>query len=306
MLLLGVGWAHAASVVITIDPENPAPNSQVKLTLVSYDMDVDTSLVIWKVKGKEVKRGLGVRDLTVTTGPSGSSFPVDASLTDSKGNSVITSITVAPQYVQLLWEAVESYVPAFYEGRALPAEGSVVKVTALPDIGQAPASLSYAWYVNDEYLSSSSGAGKQSAFIPLDTLSDSTSIKVRVRSALGGVAENTISLSPHPVMPLVYGYDDILGTLMAHAFGNRIELTNAITLSLEPYYLSTKRGLSSTAQYTWSLDGLPVTPQEQTILSLRPKENSYGVRNLSITTENTRRLLQQAEADMQIVFDTRK
>lgn len=310
VLLCAFFWSmqslHAASVVMQLDPQNPAPYSKVTIRLISYDMNIDVSTVIWKVNGKEVERGQGIRTFTVTTGATGVSIPVSAAVSDSRGNSVVANINIVPQHITLLWEAIESYVPPFYEGRALPAPGSQVKVVAVPDTKRDPATLSYSWYVSDNFLPTSSGAGKQSAIIPLDTLTDETSIKVQARSADGVTMEKTISILPHEVMPLLYPYDEILGTLPSVAFSNRAELVGDITLSLEPYYLSTKRGFGSSAAYTWYIDNLPVTPPEQTLLSLKPKENSYGVRTLSITVEHARRILQQAEINLQLVFDTRK
>lgn len=299
-------YAYAADVNISIDPSAPEPYSKVTLTLVSYDLNVNTSMVVWKVGGKEIKRGLGETSLSLSTGAVGAAIPVSATVSDANGNVVTASINVDPGSVSLVWEAPESYVPPFYEGKSLPADGAAVRITAIPNMTVPASSLSYTWFVEDEAITSASGAGKQTLVTNLDTLTDATNIRVVVRSPQGGVAEKTISLTPHDVMPMVYSYDELLGTNFATAFKRRLELAHDVTLSLEPFYLSAKNGLESTAQYSWYIDGLPVTPEEKTLLALRPKENAYGVRNLSILLANTRRRLQKAQADLQIVFDTRQ
>lgn len=304
-LLAAPLYALAADATITLDPPSPEPYSKVTLTLVSYDINVDTSMVVWKVAGKEAKRGLGEKTLSLSTGAVGATIPVSAIVSDANGNVINASINVDPESVSLVWEAPESYVPPFYEGKALPSDGAAVRIIAVPNMAVPASSLAYTWFVEDVAITSASGAGKQTLITNLDTLTDATNIRVVVRSPQGGVAEKTLSISPHAVMPMIYSYDELLGTNFSSSFKRRLELAHDIILSLEPFYLSAKNGLESTAQYAWYIDNLPVTPQEKTLLALRPKADAYGVRNLSIILQNTRRRLQQAEADLQVVFDTR-
>jgi hypothetical protein len=299
-------YSYAAEVTINLEPSSPEPYSKVTLTLVSYDMNVDTSMVVWRVGGKEAKRGLGERSFSLSTGAVGVVIPVSATVSDAAGNVITSSINIDPESVSLVWEAPESYIPPFYEGKALPSDGASVRIIAVPNMRVPASSLSYTWFVEDQAISSASGAGKQSLVTNLDTLADTTNIRVVVRTPQGATAEKTLSLSPHRVMPMVYSYDELLGTNFAVSFKRRLELAKDITLSLEPFYLSTKNGLESAAKYSWYVDGLPVTPEEKTLLALRPKADTYGVRNLSIVLENARRRLQKAQADLQIVFDTRQ
>jgi hypothetical protein len=45
---------------------------------------------------------------------------------------------------------------------------------------------------------------------------------------------------------------------------------------------------------------------EKTLLVLKPKDNAYGARTLSVVVGNTLRTLQEAKNELEIVFDTRK
>lgn len=74
---------------------------------------------------------------------------------------------------------------------------------------------------------------------------------------------------------------------------------------MEPFYLSTRK-MEDTASYDWYLDGLPVTPQERMVLTLRPKADSYGVRMLTVAAAQSRRRLQNVETALEVIFDTRK
>lgn len=310
-LICSISFVYAdmdASVSLT--PTNPAPFDKVVLTLSSYSFDVNTALITWSSGGKVIDSGMGKKTLSVTAGDAGQLLPITYKATTADGSYVEGAVTISPQSVDIIYTTEESYVPPFYEGRTLPGEGSTVKVTALPTITEgsaklSPSSLAYSWYVGGEYLESASGAGKNTATILLDYLSDSTEIKVLVRSPRGNTAEKTISIYPHAVTPTLYAYDEVLGVNLTQAFSRRLELDRAITLSLEPYYLSSKKGLSTYATYDWYLDGLPVTPLEQTLLALRPKENSYGARTLSVVVGNTKRTLQEARAELEVIFDTR-
>jgi hypothetical protein len=296
---------------VTLTPTNPAPYDKVVLTLSSYSFDVDTALITWSSQGKVIDSGMGHKTLSVKAGDTGQVLPIAYKATTADGSFVQGTINITPQSVDIVYTTEESYVPPFYEGRTLPGEGSTVKVTALPTISEGgvklpPSSLAYSWYVGGEYLGGASGAGKNTMTILLDYLSDSTEVKVLVRSPRGNTAEKTISIYPHDVLPTLYAYDDVLGTDFSRAFSRRLELDHDVTLSLEPYFLSNKKNLASTASYDWYLDGLPVTPIERTLLALKPKDNSYGARTLSVIVGNSKRTLQEAKNELEVVFDTRK
>lgn len=299
-----------AEASLSLTPENPAPHENVVVTLVSYSFDVNVAMITWSVNGKTLLSGLGKKSITLPVGEVGQEIPLIVRADLADGSSVTQKITISPQSVDLIYEGKESYVPPFYEGRSLAAEGSTVKIVALPTIAEfgkkvPESNLSYNWYVNDEYKPGSSGVGRSSFQIPLDYLSESTDVRLLVRSPLGNTAEKTISVYPHDVMPLLYRYDDLLGADFSRAFEKRLELSEDITLSFEPFFLSTRK-MESTASYEWYLDGLPITPQEKTVLSLRPKADSYGSRMLTITAEQTRRRLQKVETSLEVIFDTRK
>ncbi len=299
-----------AEATLTLSPKNPNPNENVTVTLSSYSFDVNTAKISWIVNGKTISSGEGKKSITLQLGNVGQEIPlrVEALLYD--GSSMVQQITITPQTVDLIYESRESYTPPFYEGRSLPAEGSVVRVVAVPTLAEngkklSEQNISYSWYVNGEHIARASGLGKTSIEVPIDYLRGSTAVKVLARSASGSVAEKELTVYPHAILPRLYKYDELLGTDLSQVYERRLELTEEITLSLVPWYMSVK-GLEMTASYDWFVDGLPVTPQEKTILSLRPKENSYGVRTLTIAAKQTKRRLQEAEAALQIIFDTRK
>ncbi len=312
LLALAPTYAGAEiDVTLSLTPNNPAPYQEVVLTLSSYSFDVNVATITWKVDGKTILSSLGAKRLTVMMGGGGQQVKITYEAVLANGASATGATTLTPQSVDLIYESKESYVPPFYEGRPLPSEGALVRVAAIPSISErglkvSSNSLSYSWYLNGDYVDSVSGVGKSVASFALDYLVDATEIKVLVRSPRGNTAEKTISIPPHEVMPTVYSYDDLLGVNFVHAFFRRIEITKDITLSLVPYYLSTNGNAGTASTYDWYLDGLPITPQEKTLISFRPKPDSSGTRSLTVIVENTKRRLQKAQTDLELLFDTRK
>jgi hypothetical protein len=296
---------------VSLTPSTPLPNTAEVLTLTSYSFDVNTAMITWKSGGKTLLSGFGAKTLSVSMGDVGQIIPISYRAETADGSYVEGTIALSAQSVDLVYEPIESYAPTFYEGLTLPGEGSAVRITAVPTIGEAgkrlaPSNLSYSWYVNGEYMDGASGAGRSTMTILLDYLTNSTEVRVLVRSPSGSVAEKTISIAPHDVIPALYAYDDILGVDLSRMFVRRLELDRDITLSLQPYFLSNRLSLSKTATYEWYMDGLPVTPLQPTQLALKPKENSYGTRLLSVVVGNSKRELQETKSELEIVFDTRK
>lgn len=312
VFLIGINFTHAELVGnFILDPENPGPYEQVTVTLSSYDFDVNSADVMWKVDGKTVSSGPGVKQIKLNTNAVGTYNTVSAIAKLADGQIFQADMNVSPSSVVLLWESPESYTPPFYEGRTLPAEGASVRVTAIPQMTSygkivGPADISYSWYRNDEYVDSASGRGKQAADINLEYLSDSTIVKVLARAPDGTSATKSITIYPHAISPIFYLYDPILGTDLTRAITSRFETTKEFTLRFVPYFFSLNNRVGDGASFTWTLDGLPIDTEDPTTITLRPKENTFGSRILGVALENTKRVLQNAKVDLNVVFDTRQ
>jgi len=305
---LSLSFAQVAAT-IKLNPKNPEPKSTVTLTFESFSFDANTAMVRWKVNGKTVLEGQGKTSLTLKTGNVGESASVVVNVSTPTGFNVTQSIDISPASVALLYESPKSYVPLLYEGRSLPGEGALIKVTAIPSVGDQgqlvdPSRLSYSWYINDSLFKTASGLGKQSTYVRLDYLQNKNTVKVVVRSPYGNFAEKKITVYTHAVMPLLYSYDSVLGVDFTRLIEKRFETVKDFTLSLEPFYVSDED--KKRATYTWYLDGLPSTPLGGRLLALQPKENSYGTKMLSIDVYGTDKRLQKANTRVELIFDTRK
>lgn len=294
---------------LVLNPPNPEPKSSVIVTLQSYSFDVNTALITWKIGDRTLLRGEGEKTITLKTGDVGESIQLNVVAETADGASLEQTVTITPSSIILLYEAPKSYVPLLYEGRSLPSDGGLVRVTALPQMSEKglpvlPSSLAYSWYLNNSILKTMSGVGKQSANIRLDYLKSKNEIKVIVRSPYGTSSTKKITISPHPVMPLLYTHDPLFGTNFTSLIQKRFEARQDFTLSLEPFYVSQNDPKDPT--FTWFLDRLPTTPLGGRVLALHPKENSYGTKLLNIKVAGPDKRLQKAETSVELIFDTRK
>ncbi len=295
---------------INIDPPNPSTYQAVTATLQSFSFNVDNSLITWYLDNKLIVSEIGKKQISLTTKGIGQTTTIKVQAKMADGNVFEASMTLAPQSVDLSWEATEGYVPPFYEGKAMPGESSQIKVVAVPSFSSsgkpiAPENLSYEWFVDDGKLEDQSGRGKNVAFLNLDYLSNDNVIRVDVTSDDGSTAENTVTISPYKLDPIFYFNDPILGPDFSKAIEDRFETTKEFSLALVPYGLSSSNNIKDYSSFSWSLDGLPIDTPADNVLSLRPTDNSYGSKSLSVNIENTKRMLQKGVASLQIVFDTR-
>lgn len=298
------------SASLSLTPKTPEPYTETTITLASYSFDVNTAFIIWTINGTTVLSGQGEKVLVTTTGSIGetSNIHVQARLAD--GSTVDLDQTLTPQGVALVWESPESYVPPFYEGRSLPGEGATIHLVAIPSMSSGgvptpPESVSYSWFVNDQFMSGSSGLGKQSANLRLDYLARESVIKVLARDAYNNTAIKKITIIPSVAQPTFYLYDPVLGTDYATSLGTRFELTKESTISFVPYFFSKNGSLGQTTSYIWKLDGSPLSPTTNATLTLKPGESASGYKTLHVLIENSKRTLQKAQASLTLVFDSR-
>lgn len=296
---------------LTLDPENPTPYSDIKITFKTYDFDADTAMFTWSINKKIVLTGKGEKTIETKVGGIKSTTLVSVKIETSGGEIINSYVEIRPQSIDLTWESTESYIPPFYEGKALPGEDSAIVVIATPSFSFenkliAPEEISYSWYLNDQFIINRSGRGRQILNTRLDYLSNKNVFKVVAKSDNGGTAENSITIYPNDISPIFYLKDPVLGLDLTRAIEKRFETTKEFTLSLVPYFISSKNGLGSSISYDWSMNGLPINPDSNTDVTLKPKDNSSGSKTLSVSIDNPARQLQTVKSFLNIIFDTRQ
>lgn len=315
-VLLSFTTLYAQSVInltssLTIYPEYPKPFTKVSVKYESFSFDINRALITWSVDGKEVLSGIGETRLSTSVGGEGSVTKVSVVVRPNEGGTVNDQILITPASVSLLWEAVDTYVPPLYKGKALASEGGSVRVIALPSFYNGskpydPKLVNYQWSVNSERVAALSGVGKQTLDTKLNYFENENVIEV-VASTFDGAqsASESITIEPTRITPRFYFFDALFGVDYSKSLGGRIEITKPSSFVFEPYYISNTNLSSQDITTSWSLNGLPIEPTNDGVLSVTPKPDSEGVGVVSVTIEQTKKYLQKAEGVLRVAFNTK-
>lgn len=296
--------------VVSVEPENPGPFEKVTITLKSFDFDVDIATISWYANVRELTTGVGKKSITVETGALGTELKIGIYAKTSDNRIYRETVTIRPEKVLLLSETYDGYTPLFYEGAPLQGEGGRVKVVAYPSYRKNgkkvdPATLSYAWFIDDRKNDRLSGYGKQSAVVRHDELNDRTKVKVIVSDTDGSFAgTETITLFPNEIRPLFYKVDPLFGLQLNEAYTRFVEIRGTSKLAFVPYNYAYERGAVST--FAWLLNGLPVEAEGDMRIALIPKENTQGVSTLQVIYTHKNKVLQDGTANIEVSYNTKR
>jgi len=300
-------------VTISLSPENPRPDSTVTVTIQSFSVDLDSSLITWTVNGKKVSSAVGQKSISLNAGKLGSVSRVDVSAT-APGVSVTQSVIIRPADVSLLWEA-DTYTPPFYRGKALHSYNGLFRVTAIPDLvgsnGKKIDSkdLVYTWKKNGSVIADSSGYGKnQLVSAQTSYLREGEDVTVEVSAPRDNiVASRSITIKPVVPKVLFYEKNGLYGTLYGSTLNSRFHLIqDEVTIGAEPYFFSVPSKSASNLSYSWKLNGadVPAFAGENEI-TLRRDSADAGRSELSVVLQNQNKVLQGARGSILITFDAK-
>jgi hypothetical protein len=297
------------NISLEMSPQNPGAFETVSFKLISYSVDLDRAKISWFINGKKNISGIGKTNFSFNSGGIGSVSKITVSI-QSKSSIVDRSITVIPTGVDILWEAVGSYTPPFYKGKALASSQSLIKMTAIPNIpnNKDASSMIYRWKKNYKFrdFNNQSGYGKQSVVFRRDLLRNSEVIEVIVTSFNNNVsASNKFTLDKYSPKIVFYKKHPLEGILYNNAIGDNLNIDEkeAIVVA-EPYFFSTKNKDISLLSYVWSLNNKKVDDLEsdsKNEIVLRRGESS-GTSKISLNIRNTKNILQYAGKIFNISF----
>lgn len=303
-----------SAVSIEVIPEVPGPFERATLVLTSYTADLDRSLIIWSINGKEAQRGIGKKNFSFILGGVGSVSVVRADVQTSTLGTITNTLTFNPGYIDILWEAIDSYVPPFYKGKALPASQANMRLTAVPTMVStngnllAPESLVYNWKQDFKYSEfyGQSGFGKHSVTFQKNMFLDGEFIQVEVSSLSGkDGALGEISIDQYSPKVLLYRDNPITGIDYAHTLSGTVSLQNQETsIVAEPFYFSSL-GREGGLSFVWRLNSktLPGDEGNKSHVVFRQEGGASGTANLSVETRSSSRILQFTQTALSLVFD---
>jgi len=306
---LKVRAVSSADILVNMAPENPAPLENVNITLKSYVNNLDSVLISWSVNGKKVSSGIGQKSFSLNAPNAGgeTSVIVTTSLPDG---AIDTKIIIRPSAMILLSQAMDSYVPPFYKGKARPSPDSSVKVVALPEIKSGsslvnPKNVTYLWkkdYTNNQ---DGSGYGKNYFIYTNDYLEDSNNIGVTA-STIDQKYSSTGSLDIGMTKPkiLFYKNDPKIGTLWEQTLSDGHKILGNEVLVAEPYFISPNDLRIPTLTWDWFINDETVNAPiyKKNTMPLQVQAGTSGSSKIRLEINNTEKIFESASKEINVEF----
>lgn len=299
----------ANDIIIKMMPDNPAPNENVVISLNSYAVDLDSTRITWTVNGRAGLTGIGEKNFTAKAGPAGSETFVNVNM-EFPEEPVDIRIVLRPNTMVMLWQAVDSYVPPFYKGKALATQDSTIKIIALPEIKSgagfiSPKNMTYAWklgYSNDQ---GASGYGKNVFTFDNDYLESGNNVSVTATTVdQTQTSSGSIDLQFGSPKILFYKKDKKLGTLWSKTIEDGFQIGENEAIDARPYFLSPKVLTHPSIVWGWSIDENPIfmTGYIKNVLLLKKDTSNSGSSRLRLEIENSNNIFQKTSKEINIKY----
>lgn len=296
---------------IAMSPENPGPNQNVSVSLTSYSTSIDAATITWRVNGKTIQSGLGLKDFSFTTGGVNTTTTLSVVVNASDGQRIVKTISIKPASVDLLWQT-DSYTPPFYKGKPLFSYQNFITFIAVPhmvgsngvEIG--PKSLIYKWTLNGTVDAANSGAGKNTYSLQGSIIARPLNMQVEVTSPNNdgvGIANTNVT----PINPSIvfYAKSPIYGIAFQNAFQNTESLSGSqeVTVVAEPFFFGNLLSNSSDLSYAWTVNGVNINDDgHQPEQVFRQPAGTSGTSNISVTVTSADKILQTADNNFYLNF----
>jgi len=214
----------------------------------------------------------------------------------------IKRITIQPGEIDLLWEAIDSYVPPFYRGKALLSSEAQIKVIAMPNITTPSgdrlkdSDFTYTWKRNYDVDQGASGYGKRSFTFENNYLEAIENVSVSASSVLGNyAAEGKTIITPGNPKIVFYEKDPSFGINYVQSINKDFPLRkSALNIIAIPYFFSTSPD-SSDLKYNWTINNSSTeTPTVPNSLTIKVGEGSGNQAKIGLLISNLSKLFQTA------------
>lgn len=296
----------SSALTISANPAYPGPNAAVQLTALSPLLDLQDSTIQWSVNGKVAGTG---QSISVTLGGLGTQTNVSVSVSGKSGNDS-TQVTLVPTSIDLLWEA-DSYVPPFYEGRALPGSGSSIRVLAVPHFVDAngvsiPSStIQFTWKLNGAVDKAQSGVGEASAVFPAAILYDSDQIDVVARTTDGSLSgEAGVNVRTQGPQLVLYEDSPLFGVMYRNAISQTSTASESETsFAAVPYFAAALSANDPSLAYQWTVNSASVAADPQDPSEITISAQTSGVASIGLSVSKPSDPFFSASGSWQVSFN---
>ena len=291
-------------IVLSLNPQYPKVNESVTASLSSYSTDLNKSKISWTLNGQLSAENVGQKNFSFNTGTAGMQTIVSVQIQTSDGSFVNKQITISPADVDILWEAIDTYVPPFYKGKAIsPSEGKI-KAVAMPSSINNQTYI-YNWKLDGTNKLDSSGYGKSSYSFKNSYLETANTIEVSVSDLYNNnIGSGKIVTRPGTPKILFYEKDSILGTKWEKSLGSGFAISpSGQTFVAEPYFFSPKNLNSGDLNIKWTLGGSTInTPTIPNELSIKPTTGQSGSSTIDFSINNIKTLFLSLDKTLNVNF----
>ncbi len=299
-----------SSINVDIAPINPNPGENTTITLSSYATNLDTVNISWFVNGKKTSADTGMKSFSIVAPSAGTETTVRAVVSMTDGD-IEKKIVIRPSTLVLLWQAIDSYVPPFYKGKALPTPDSQIKVVAMPEAKNKtglvnPKNLIYTWKKNYSNDATSSGYGKNALTFVNDYLEDLDTISVNAATTDGQYSSNaSINITASDPKISFYKNDPALGILWNQALHNGHKIQGDEIIVGEPYFISPKNLTSNNLIWNWFINNNLTNNTlnyRKNWLPIKIEGGVTGTSNIGLQIENQAELLGNVSNSINVEF----
>jgi hypothetical protein len=250
---------------LVMTPEYPAPGDRVSLSVSSYGVDLDRSMIVWYADGKEIARGNTLTSTEVAAGKAGSATAITVVAQEENGLIGSAEAIVRPTEVDLLWES-DSYSPPFFRGRTLAGSNANIRAQAIVRFVRADGSvipeegIIYSWYRGTARIAS--GRGKSSVKMPGPALFGSETITVTAESADGTYhGRAVVRIDGVDATLDLYENHPLFGVLYHRALtGSATTLETELKVTAVPYFANVAVPHDTSLAYEWRLGSKSFVP----------------------------------------------
>ncbi len=299
-----------SSLNLIVSTDNPEPGQTITVTAKSYEVDINSSNIIWNVDGKVVQKGIGLNKFEITAPPVGKKIKLTVTAVNIHGQSLITSISIGGTSVDMITET-DGYNPTIFKQKINPVFQNKVKIISIPHLTNSsgveydPKTLIYTWKKDGIVLDSLSGYGKQSISLIGDVVARSYSITVDVHSKdsiTKGRGATFIDVR-EPTVEL-YANDPLYGPMLNKSLTTITHIGSEKELGILAVPFGFNKPRSSELSYTWLINGTerPELSSNQSLV-LRSPDGSSGNSTIQLGISNVVNILQRASTNFSVIFN---
>lgn len=291
---------------IIITPENPGPYENITAKLEASGINLNSSLITWRLDGAVVASGQGEKEISFGTGPIGSRSNITVTIEASAG-TFTKSIIISSSEIDFLWQG-DTSVPPFYVGRSLWSSQSTLTILAIPHIGSTeggemnPLTLNYRWTQNGKVLGSLSGKGRNTLTFTDSIISAPQTIKLEILSDKNvRLAGSSITLRPTRPSILVYEKNPLYGISFHKEVGaNYLMREKEVTFTSYPLFFSMNNIREGSLVYNWLTN--VGTMDTGNSVTYRVPEKASGSSEITAKITNSSKLLQSGQKNFLVQF----